>query len=56
MQRKNGDDSVLRAALDLEVSSKRKRGQPKKICNKQVEEETDEIGLRAKDILNRVIS
>ena len=33
------DDSVLRV-LDLEVSGKRKRGRPKKIWKKQVEEET----------------
>ena len=32
------DDSVLRVALDLEVSGKRKRGRPKK----QVEEETED--------------
>ena len=34
------DDSVLRIALDLEVSGKRKQGRPKKTWNKQVEEET----------------
>ena len=31
------DDSVLRVALDLQVSGKRKRGRPKKTWNKQVE-------------------
>ena len=37
---------VLRVALDLEVSGKRKRGRPKQ----QVEEETEKIGLK-KDAL-----
>ena len=46
------DDSVLRVALDLEVSGKRKRGQPKKTWKKQMEEETDKIGF-GEDVLNR---
>ena len=37
------DNSVLRVALDLEVSSKRKQGQPKKTWKKQVEKETEKI-------------
>ena len=45
------DGSVLRVSLDLEVSGNRKRGQPKKIWKKQVEEETEKIGLK-KDALN----
>ena len=45
------DDSVLRVALDLEVSSKRKRGRPKKTWRKQVEEETEKIGLKTEDAL-----
>ena len=36
------DDSVLRVALDLEVSGKRKRERPKKTWKKQVEKETGE--------------
>ena len=40
------DDSVLRVALNLEVSAKKKRGRPKKTCKKQVEEETEKIGLK----------
>ena len=40
------DDSVLRIALDLEVSGKRKRGRPKKTCKKQVWEEIEKIGWR----------
>ena len=35
------DDSVLRVALHLEVSDKKKRGRSKKTRKKQVEEETD---------------
>ena len=46
------DDSVLRVALDLEVSGKRKRGRPKKTWKKQVEEETEKIGLK-EDALRR---
>ena len=45
-------DSVLRVALDLEVSGKRKRGRPKKTWKKQVEEETEKIGLKKEDALN----
>ena len=48
MLRRN-DDGVLRVALDLEVSGKRKRGRPKQ----QVEEETEKIGLKKKDALKR---
>ena len=46
------DDSVLRVALDLEVSGNRKRGRPKK----QVEEETEKIGLKKEDALRRSAS
>ena len=42
------DHSVLRVALNLEVSGKRKRGRPKKTWKKQVE-----VGLKKKDALNR---
>ena len=47
------DDSVLRVALNLEVSGKRKRGRPKKTWKKQVEEETEKIGLKKEDALRR---
>ena len=47
------DDSVLRVALDLEVSGKRKQGQSKKTWKKQVEEETEKIGLKKEHALNR---
>ena len=49
---KRDDDSVLSVALNLEVTGKRKRGRPKKIWKKQVEEETEKIGLK-KDALRR---
>ena len=39
------DDSVLRVALDLEASGKRKQGQPK-TWTKQVEKETEKIDLK----------
>ena len=44
------DDSVLRVALNLEVSGKRKRGRPKKTW-KRVEEESEKIGLKKEDAL-----
>ena len=47
------DDIVLRVALNLEVSGKRKRGRPKKTWKKQVEEETEKIGLKKEDALRR---
>ena len=37
------DDGVLRVALYLKMSGKRKRGQPKKTWKKQVEEETGRL-------------
>ena len=45
--------AVLRVALDLEVSGKRKRGRPKKTWRKQGEEETEKIGLKKEDVLRR---
>ena len=50
---KRDDDSVLRVALNLEVSGKRKRGRPKKNWKKQVEEETEKIGLKKEDAVRR---
>ena len=47
------DDSVLRVAMNLEVSGKRKRGRPKKTRKKQVEGETEKIGLKKEDALRR---
>ena len=50
---KRDDDSVLRVALDLEMSKKRKRGRPKKTWKRQVKEETEKIGLKKEDALRR---
>ena len=47
------DDSVLRVALNLEVSGKRKRERPKKTWKKQVKEETEKIGLKKEDARRR---
>ena len=47
------EDSVLRVALDLEVSGKRKRERSKKSGKKQVEEETKKSDLKKEDSLNR---
>ena len=47
------DHSVLRVALDLEKSGKRKREQPKNTWKKQVEEGTEKIDLKKEDALNR---
>ena len=44
------DESVLRVALNLEVSGNRKQRRPKKTWKKQMEEE--EFGLKKKDALN----
>ena len=49
---KRDDDIVLRVALDLGVSGKRKRGRPKKTWKMQVEQETEKIGLHREDALN----
>ena len=47
------DDSVMRVVLDRAVSGTEKRGQTKKIWEKQVEEETEKIGLKKEDALNQ---
>ena len=47
------DNSILRVAPNLEVSGKRKRGRPKKTWKKQVEEETEKIGLKKENALRR---
>ena len=47
------DNSVLRVALDFEMSGKRKHGRQKKTWKKQVEEETEKIGLKKQNALNR---
>ena len=47
------DDSVLRVALNLEVSGKRKQERSKKTWRKQMEEEIEKIGLKKEDALRR---
>ena len=47
------DNSVLWVALNLEVTGRRKQGQPKKTWKKQVEEETEKIDLKKEDALRR---
>ena len=47
------DDSVLRVALDVELSGKRKRERPKKTWKKHVEEESEKIGIKKEDALRR---
>ena len=46
-------DSVLRVALNVKVSGKRKRGRPRKTWKKQVKEKTEKIGLTKEDALRR---
>ena len=50
---KKDDDSVLRVALNLEVSGKKKRGRLKQTWKKHVVEETEKIGLKKYDALNQ---
>ena len=45
------DGHVLRWAFDFEVESQRKKGRPKRMWKKQVEEESMKVGLRRKDAL-----
>ena len=48
----NGD--VLRRALDFEVVGRRGHGQSNAVPKKQVEEHTDEIGLKKENAINTV--
>ena len=45
-------DGVLRIALDLEVSGKKKRRRRKKTWKKQVEKKTEKIDLKKENVLN----
>ena len=47
------DGHVLRRALDFEVDGQRKKGRPKRMWKRQVEEESMKVGLRRKDALCR---
>ena len=52
VSRSEGELCKSKIDLDLEVSGKRKRGRPKKTW-KEVEEETEKVGLKKEDDLNR---
>ena len=45
------DGHVLRRALDIEVEGQGKKGRPKRMWKKQVEEEGMKVGLRREDAL-----
>ena len=47
------DGLILRRALDFEVEGQRKKGRPKRMWEKQVEEESVKVGLRREDALCR---
>ena len=52
MKRDNGD--VFRRALDFAVAERRKCGRPNMTWKRQVEEHTDQIGLKKDDAIDRV--
>ena len=45
------DGPVLRSALHFEVDGQRKKGRPKRIWKKRVNEESIKVGLKRKDLL-----
>ena len=47
------DGHVLRRTNDFEAEGQRKKGRPKRMWKKQVEEESIKLGLRRKDALCR---
>ena len=47
------DGHILKRALDFEVEGQRRKGRPKRMWKKQVEEESMKVGLRRKDTLCR---
>ena len=49
LRREDGD--VLRRALDFEVEGQRKKARPKRTWKKNVDGESDKIGLRREDAL-----
>ena len=49
---KRDDGRVLRKALEFEVKSNWKQGQPKKTWKTQVEKESKSVGLKKKDAMN----
>ena len=51
LRRDNGD--VLRRALDFEVAGRRGRGRPNMTWKRQVEEHTNQVGLKREDAIDR---
>ena len=51
LRRDNCD--VLRRALDFEMAGRRGRGRPNMTWKRQVEEHTDQIGLKKEDATDR---
>ena len=52
LRRDNGD--VSRRALDFQVAGRRGRGWPNMTWKRQVEGHTNQIGLKRKDVIDRV--
>ena len=52
LRRDNGD--VLRRGLDFEVAGRRGHGRPNMTRKRQVEEHTDQIGLKREDGIDRL--
>ena len=44
------DDHILRRALDFVVEGQRKKGRPKRTCNRSVEDESMKVGSRREDV------
>ena len=47
------DGDVMRRALDFEVAGRRGRGRPNMTSKRQVEEHTDQIGVKKEDAIDR---
>ena len=48
------NDNVLRRALDFEVARRRGRGRPNMTWKRQVEEHTNQLGLKREDAVDTV--
>ena len=51
LRRDDGD--ILRRAMDFEVAGRRGHGRPNITWKRQVEENTNQIGLKKEDIIDR---
>ena len=47
------EESILKKAIILQMNGQRKRGRPKQIWKKQVEESLKKIGVRVKEATDR---